>query len=107
MAKYKRDDGYPTGAQCGQDASTWVMIIGIPMCFLFPPLGIFMVIVGLFNRQVTAPIFDEREHNMSKNVKGKGVTLETTGELAETTGVGCLGVLVSFILGMAGLLFFL
>lgn len=93
---YREVDGEMTGAGWLATCSTWLLIGGIPMCFLFLPLGVFMLLFGLLLRPAAVAV-QPVEQKMYTDVEGKGRNAKTRGWLAVLAIVGAVLVGLTFL----------
>ena len=93
---YREVDGEMTGAGWLATCSTWLLIGGIPMCFLFLPLGVFMLLFGFLLRPAAVAV-QPVEQKMYTDVEGKGRNAKTRGWLAVLAIVGAVLVGLTFL----------
>lgn len=93
---YRESDGEMTGAGWLATCSTWLLIGGIPMCFLFLPLGVFMLLFGFLLRPAAAAV-QPVEKQMYTEVEGKGANVHTRSWLAVLAIVGAVLIGLAFL----------
>ena len=93
---YRESDGEMTGAGWLATCSQWLLIGGIPMCFLFLPLGVFMLLFGFLLRPAAAAV-QPVEKQMYQDVEGKGDNVHTRGWLAVLAIVGAVLIGLAFL----------
>ena len=93
---YRESDGEMTGAGWLATCSTWLLVGGIPMCFLFPPLGMFMLLFGFLLRPAAVAV-QPVEKQMYTDVEGKGDNVQTRSWLAVLAIVGAVLIGLAFL----------
>ena len=93
---YRESDGEMTGAGWLATCSQWLLIGGIPMCFLFLPLGVFMLLFGFLLRPAAAAV-QPVEKQMYTDVEGKGDNVHTRSWLAVLAIVGAVLIGLAFL----------
>ena len=93
---YRESDGEMTGAGWLATCSTWLLIGGIPMCFLFLPLGVFMLLFGFLLRPAAA-VVQPVEMQMYQDVEGKGDNVHTRSWLGVLAIVGAVLIGLAFL----------
>ena len=93
---YREVDGEMTGAGWLATCSQWLLIGGIPMCFLFLPLGVFMLLFGFLLRPAAA-VVQPVEMQMYQDVEGKGDNVHTRSWLGVLAIVGAVLIGLAFL----------
>lgn len=93
---YRESDGEMTGAGWLATCSQWLLIGGIPMCFLFLPLGVFMLLFGFLLRPAAVAV-QPVEKQMYTDVEGKGRNAATRSWLAVLALVGLVLIGLAFL----------
>lgn len=93
---YRESDGEMTGAGWLATCSQWLLIGGIPMCFLFLPLGVFMLLFGFLLRPAAAAV-QPVEKQMYQDVEGKGDNIQTRSWLGVLAIVGAVLIGLAFL----------
>ena len=93
---YRESDGEMTGSGWLATCSTWLLIGGIPMCFLFLPLGVFMLLFGFLLRPAAA-VVQPVEMQMYQDVEGKGDNVHTRSWLGVLAIVGAVLIGLAFL----------